>query len=58
MPEKRKQKRSSDNEKEGEIDSSSWSEDQNGRGYYYDDAHGYEIYEPNDAKDDDRSEKD
>lgn len=27
-----------------------WSEDQKERGYYYDDAHGYEQYEP--GKDD------
>lgn len=25
-------------------DKSLWSEDQNERGYYYDDAHGYEVY--------------
>ena len=29
----------SDEEKNG-----AWSEDQKKRGYYYDDAHGYEIY--------------
>ncbi len=28
-----------------------WSEDQKDRGYYYDDAHGYEEYEP-DGEDD------
>ena len=27
-------------------DRSNWSEDQQTRGYYYDDAHGYEKYEP------------
>lgn len=26
----------------------SWEEDQEKRGYYYDDAHGYEKYEPED----------
>ena len=32
-------------EEKAEADKkSSWSEDQKTRGYYYDDAHGYEIY--------------
>lgn len=25
-----------------------WSEDQQAKSYYYDDAHGYEIYNPDD----------
>lgn len=25
---------------------SNWADDQKDRGYYYDDAHGYETYEP------------
>ena len=29
-----------------------WSTDQENRGYYYDDAHGYEIYKPDDTEDD------
>jgi hypothetical protein len=33
-------------------DSDSWAEDQKERGYYYDDAHGYEQYEPEDEEDD------
>lgn len=32
----------------------SWSEDQKERGYYYDDAHGYEVYVP--EEEDDSSE--
>ena len=28
-------------------------EDQNSRGYYYDDAHGYQTYKPDDDDDDD-----
>lgn len=36
-----------------EKDRSSWSEDQQKRGYYYDDAHGYEKYEPEKDDDDD-----
>ena len=29
-----------------------WSEDQKARGYYYDDAHGYEIYDPEEDEQD------
>jgi hypothetical protein len=32
-----------------------WSEDQKRRQYYYDDAHGYEVYDP---KDDEENESD
>ena len=56
MPEKTKQKKADEeNEREtsraeqketgGEAD---WSEDQQKKGYYYDDAYGYEIYNPDD----------
>ena len=33
---------------------SSWSEDQKARGYYYDDAHGYEIYNPEEEEEEKR----
>ena len=52
MPETPKKKRDVDNQKSDEKDS--WREDQKERGYYYDDAHGYEVYVP--EEDDDRSE--
>jgi hypothetical protein len=51
MPENPKEK--IDKEKEAEKlpedecetdEKSSWSQDQREKGYYYDDAHGYEIY--------------
>lgn len=29
-----------------------WAEDQQKRGYYYDDAHGYEIYKDEEDEDD------
>ncbi|HRI03796.1 MAG TPA: hypothetical protein PLL77_08645 [Pyrinomonadaceae bacterium] len=44
MPETPKQKDKPDGPVE--KDPSNWSEDQQKRGYYYDDAHGYEKYEP------------
>ena len=34
-------------------DEASWSEDQKKRGYYYDDACGYEIYHPDEVEEDD-----
>lgn len=34
---------------------SSWSKDQQERSYYYDDSHGYEIYDP--EKDDNDEEE-
>ncbi|MEQ1921468.1 MAG: hypothetical protein ABL952_03065 [Pyrinomonadaceae bacterium] len=49
MPETPKQKDSPDK------DSSNWSDDQQTRGYYYDDAHGYEKYEPEKDEDDERT---
>lgn len=38
-------------------DESSWAEDQKENTYYYDDAHGYETFDPN-ADDDDGDEDD
>jgi hypothetical protein len=29
-----------------------WEEDQKKREYYYDDAHGYEVYNPDEKEDD------
>ncbi len=40
-----------DNETD-ENDKSVWSRDQRKKSYYYDDAHGYEIYNPVDEEDD------
>ena len=51
MPEIPKKKPDPD----GEVkETDSWSEDQKERGYYYDDAHGYEVYVP--EEEDDSSE--
>ena len=55
MPEKTKPKKDSQqraNEKaekpsaKSEEESGNWSDDQREKSYYYDDAHGYEIYNP------------
>jgi len=53
MPEKTKQKEGSRKvaekssaEKRGADEKGNWSEDQTEKSYYYDDAYGYEIYNP------------
>ena len=45
-----KQKPEIDNEKNDAREKASWSKDQKERGYYYDDAHGYEVYEPEESE--------
>ncbi len=34
-----------------------WEEDQNKHGYYYDDAHGYEVFKPEDDEAEDADAK-
>ncbi|MEP6789483.1 MAG: hypothetical protein ABJB40_13675 [Acidobacteriota bacterium] len=46
MPKTPKEKPRTDDHEKDARDKASWSEDQKERGYYYDDAHGYEVYEP------------
>lgn len=46
MPGKPKEKGKAEKEKPEKGDDSSWSEDQNEREYYYDDSHGYEVFDP------------
>lgn len=60
MPEKPKEKKDKDckeenlPEKDSEIgDKDSWSRDQKEKSYYYDDSHGYEIYNPDEDDDED-----
>jgi hypothetical protein len=59
MPEKTKPEEDKQKQKEKEIektlpeqDEDLWSSDQQERGYYYDDAHGYEVYTPDEDEDD------
>ena len=45
-------------EKADEAEGSNWSDDQQSREYYYDDAHGYEKFDPEtDKADDDPDEE-
>jgi hypothetical protein len=56
MPEKPKKKKET-LEKEPETgDRSSWAEDQKEKDYYYDDSHGYEVFDPAELKDDDEDD--
>ena len=60
MPEKPKEKKDKDckaedlPEKDSENgDKDSWSSDQKEKSYYYDDSHGYEIYNPDEDDEED-----
>ncbi|MEO7538620.1 MAG: hypothetical protein ABIV21_01205 [Pyrinomonadaceae bacterium] len=59
MPRTPKKRPDDEKDTSREIDPSTWSEDQKRREYYYDDAHGYEVYKPEDdeEKEEDRSSK-
>ena len=46
MPEKPKAKGDTEVKECEDAEKSSWTEDQKEREYYYDDAHGYEVFEP------------
>ncbi|MBK6723170.1 MAG: hypothetical protein IPG58_07785 [Acidobacteria bacterium] len=49
QPPKSKEKTEPENRDPEKVDS--WEEDQEERSYYYDDAHGYEVYVPEDEDD-------
>lgn len=51
MPEKPKRERE-------EKEKGSWAEDQEKHEYYYDDAHGYENYAPEELEDDEQEDND
>jgi hypothetical protein len=53
MPETPKEKK----DRADESEKSTWAEDQKERGYYYDDSHGYEVYDPDSEADDCDEEK-
>jgi hypothetical protein len=53
MRQKQKKKRPADPiDKAQDEPRDLWSDDQNDRGYYYDDAHGYQIYKPDEEEGD------
>ena len=56
MPEKRQ--RSHDPEPSGEDPKRDWAEDQEKRRYYYDDAHGYEVFDPDEPDREEQEEGD
>jgi len=63
MPEKPKRENEKSEKPEKSIeekceigDEDSWSRDQREKGYYYDDSHGYEIYNPEDEDENDDDE--
>ena len=52
-------KESTNEPDKGETESprtENWAEDQQDRSYYYDDAHGYEEYDPGSEEDDEEEE--
>ena len=54
MPERQEKEEKSEeikSQKPETGDETSWSEDQKKRGYYYDDACGYEVYQPDEEAD-------
>ena len=52
MPKTPKEKPKVEDSEKDANDKASWGEDQKERGYYYDDAHGYEVYTPDDDEED------
>lgn len=46
MPGKPKEKGDIEKKKPDTGDRSSWAEDQKEKEYYYDDSHGYEVFDP------------
>jgi hypothetical protein len=63
MPEKTKREKDTQKQKEkgiekpfavkDENDKDTWDKDQLEKSYYYDDAHGYEIYNPDEDEEED-----
>ena len=55
MPETPKKRPANEEKAEEKPDPATWEEDQKRREYYYDDAHGYEVFDP-ESDDEDESE--
>jgi hypothetical protein len=56
MPGKPKEKEDPEKKKPETGDRSSWAEDQKEKDYYYDDSHGYEVFDP--EREQDQEEED
>ena len=52
MPETPKEKYEAEKHEKDAPDAASWGEDQKNHEYYYDDAHGYEIFNPDNEDED------
>lgn len=52
MPETPKEKCETEKDKNDAREKASWSEDQKKHEYYYDDAHGYEVFSPDNDEED------
>jgi hypothetical protein len=52
MPQKPKDEPKKENQESDPKIEDSWEEDQKKRDYYYDDSHGYEVYDPESDEDD------
>lgn len=56
MPEKPPKKRIEEKDPAKEEQDPSWENDQKEKSYYYDDATGYEIYDPDEDDEDETAE--
>lgn len=56
MPQTPKQKEKIEGEEKVADQKGEWSKDQQERGYYYDDSHGYEVFDPEKEVDDEEED--
>ena len=56
MQEKQKEKRTPESTEEPGKKDDTWADDQTSRSYYYDDSHGYEVFQPENESDDSEDE--
>jgi hypothetical protein len=54
MDEKEKPIEDAQNDLPEDLDESSWAVDQQKHDYYYDDSHGYEVYNPDEDEEDEK----
>lgn len=56
MQEKQQDRRCNTGDKADEKNKDDWAEDQTKRSYYYDDAHGYEVFDPGEPPEETKDE--